>query len=131
MGDPWAWLAPIRERHLTAPLVGRYAIEPATADDYWALHEAELRAHYPPEAFLDLSRVLGAAARERAARVAESQEAGTLAAGLGPSLQLAYFHHAEHLRAYELRNGMATLTPALRDAGFGAFDELVRQFRGA
>ena len=48
---------------------------------------------------------------------------------VGPALILRYFHNPEHLAAYELRNGMATLTPALREAGYDAFDELVRQFQ--
>jgi len=51
-----------------------------------------------------------------------------LDAALGPILHLAYFHHAEHLAAYEFRNGMATLTPALRAVGYGAFEELAGQF---
>jgi len=77
--DPWTWLAPVRARHLEAPLLGRYALEPLPADAYWELHERDFRAHYPPEAFLDLRRVLGTAARERAARVAASEAAGRLA----------------------------------------------------
>lgn len=48
----------------------------------------------------------------------------------GPSLVLRYFHHAADLAAYELRCGLATLTPALRAAGTGAFAELAAQFRG-
>jgi ribosomal protein S18 acetylase RimI-like enzyme len=219
MCDAWDWLAPIRERHLSAPLLGRYAVEPIDADAYWALHEERFRAHYPPEAFLDLRRVLDADAKARADRVARSEQAGALwehwvardgedsvalfsgrAAGdgryqvfhvnvhpvarrqgvltaildrllpyaaeagfdqcvsehapannavliaflrrgfritglaidaaLGPTLHLAYFHHPEHVAAYEFRNGMATLTPALRAAGFGAFDQLAAQLRG-
>jgi hypothetical protein len=78
MTDAWDWLAPIRERHLSAPLLRRFAIEPLDADAYWALHEARFRAHYPPEAFLDLRRVLDADARARADRVARSEAAGAL-----------------------------------------------------
>jgi ribosomal protein S18 acetylase RimI-like enzyme len=217
MDDPWAWLQPIRERHLSDPLLGRLAIRAVPRDDYWAIHEASFRAHYPPEAYLDLRRVLDAEAAARAERVERSEAAGQLAeffvagdaarplalfsgrtagdgryqvyhvnvhpdlrrqgvltaildrllaysaeagfdqaisehapannavviaflrrgfritglvldAAHGPSIQLAYFHHPEHLAAYELRNGMATLTPALRGAGYGAFEQLAAQF---
>jgi ribosomal protein S18 acetylase RimI-like enzyme len=217
MADAWDWLPPIRERHLGRPLLDRLPVVPVQADEYWRVHEATFRAHYPPEAFLDLRRVLQPEARARAERVAASEAASGLAehwlvrdgdrvvalfsgraagdgryqvfhvnvhpdlrrqgvltaildrllgytaeagfdqaisehapsnnavliaflrrgfritglaidAALGPTLHLAYFHHAEHLAAYELRNGMATLTPALRDAGFGAFEQLAAQF---
>jgi ribosomal protein S18 acetylase RimI-like enzyme len=217
MDDPWAWLEPIRERHLRAPLLDRLAIEPVSRDEYWAIHEDAFRRHYPPEAFLDLRRVLDGEAAARAERIDRSEAAGQLTeffvagdgarpvalfsgrsagdgryqvyhvnvhpdlrrqgvltaildrllaysaeAGFdqaisehapannavviaflrrgfritgfvldgahGPSIQLAYFHHPEHLAAYELRNGMATLTPALRGAGYGAFEMLASQF---
>jgi hypothetical protein len=48
----------------------------------------------------------------------------------GPSLILRYFHNPEHLAAYELRCGLATLTPALREKGFGAFATLRQQLAG-
>jgi len=217
MDDPWAWLEPIRERHLAAPLLDRLPIRAVARDEYWAIHEDAFRRHYPPEAYLDLRRVLDAEAAARAQRVDRSEAAGrreefwvagdgerplalfsgrtagdgryqvyhvnvhpdlrrqgaltaildrllaytaeagfdqavsehapansavviaflrrgfriaglVLDAAHGPSIQLAYFHHPEHLAAYELRNGMATLTPALRDAGYGAFEALASQF---
>lgn len=40
---------------------------------------------------------------------------------VGPSLILRYFHNPEHLAAYELRCGMATLTPGLAQSGSGAW----------
>ena len=49
-------------------------------------------------------------------------------AASGPSLILRYFHEPEHLAAYQLRCGLATLTPALVDAGAGAFPTLRAQF---
>jgi GNAT superfamily N-acetyltransferase len=49
---------------------------------------------------------------------------------VGPSVILRYFHHPDHLAAYELRCGYASLTPALRDVGFGAYDQLRAQFAG-
>jgi L-amino acid N-acyltransferase YncA len=48
----------------------------------------------------------------------------------GPSLILRYFHQAADLAAYELRCGLATLTPELRAAGAGAYAEFVAQVRG-
>lgn len=55
-------------------------------------------------------------------------------AAVGPTLLLRYFHNPQHRAAYELRCGMATLTPELASEGFGAYDLLARQFaavRGA
>jgi hypothetical protein len=48
----------------------------------------------------------------------------------GPALVLRYFHNPDQLAAYELRCGMATLTPALRERGFGAFSKLRDQMIG-
>ncbi len=48
----------------------------------------------------------------------------------GISLVLRYFHNPEHLAAYELRCGLATLTPQLRAHGFGAFATLKAQMLG-
>lgn len=48
----------------------------------------------------------------------------------GLSVIVRYFHNPEHLAAYELRCGMATLTPRLRASGFGAFSTLEAQVRG-
>ena len=45
----------------------------------------------------------------------------------GLSVVLRYFHNPEHLAAYELRCGLATLTPGLRAHGFGAFSTLAAQ----
>jgi GNAT superfamily N-acetyltransferase len=49
---------------------------------------------------------------------------------VGPSVILRYFHHPDHLAAYEVRCGYASLTPALREVGFGAYDRLRAQFTG-
>jgi hypothetical protein len=48
----------------------------------------------------------------------------------GPSVILRYFHNPEHLAAYELRCGLATLTPGLRQRAFGAFGKLRDQMVG-
>ncbi|MBE7450577.1 MAG: hypothetical protein HS111_17255 [Kofleriaceae bacterium] len=50
--------------------------------------------------------------------------------GAGPSLVLRYFHNPEHLAAYELRCGLATLTPRLRAHATGAFAALRDQMMG-
>ena len=47
---------------------------------------------------------------------------------VGLSIQLRYYHDPEHLAAYELRCGLARLTPGLRAHGFGAFATLAAQF---
>lgn len=49
----------------------------------------------------------------------------------GPSVILRYFHNPEHLAAYELRCGLATLTPRLRAHAFGAFATLKDQINGS
>lgn len=47
----------------------------------------------------------------------------------GLSLVLRYYHHPADRAAYEFRCGMATVSPALRDAGFGGFALLREQLR--
>jgi GNAT superfamily N-acetyltransferase len=54
-----------------------------------------------------------------------------LDAAVGPSLILRYFHHPDHLAAYELRCGHAALTPGLVSVGFGAFARFRRQLEGS
>jgi GNAT superfamily N-acetyltransferase len=49
----------------------------------------------------------------------------------GPCLWLRYYHDADELAAYEFRNGLATLTPALLARRYGAWAELERQLGGA
>lgn len=48
----------------------------------------------------------------------------------GPSVILRYFHNPDHLAAFELRCGLATLTPAVRARAFGAFGKLREQMVG-
>jgi hypothetical protein len=50
--------------------------------------------------------------------------------GAGVSIHLRYYHNPEHLAAYELRCGLARLTPGLREHAFGAFTKLVAQVAG-
>jgi hypothetical protein len=47
----------------------------------------------------------------------------------GPSVVLRYFHNPEHLAAYELRCGHASLTPGLAQNGMGAWPLLRDQMR--
>jgi hypothetical protein len=47
----------------------------------------------------------------------------------GPSVVLRYFHNPEHLAAYELRCGHASLTPGLARNGMGAWPLLRDQMR--
>jgi predicted GNAT family acetyltransferase len=49
-------------------------------------------------------------------------------AALGASIILRYYHHPDHLAAYELRCGHAALTPGLRSVGFGSYEQLRAQF---
>lgn len=50
---------------------------------------------------------------------------------VGPALILRYFHNPEHLAAYELRCGMATLTPGLAENGIGAWPLFREQVLGS
>lgn len=49
----------------------------------------------------------------------------------GPSVVLRYFHNPDHLAAYELRCGQATLTTGLRDNGMGHWALLRNQLLGS
>jgi GNAT superfamily N-acetyltransferase len=49
---------------------------------------------------------------------------------VGVSVHLRYYHNPEHLAAYELRCGLARLTPGLRAHAFGAFTTLAAQVAG-
>ena len=49
---------------------------------------------------------------------------------VGPSVVLRYFHNPEHRAAFELRCGMATLTPGLRAQGTGAWERFREQVTG-
>jgi len=48
----------------------------------------------------------------------------------GPCLWLRYYHDPDELAAYDFRNGLASLTPELLAARYGAWGELERQLRG-
>jgi hypothetical protein len=50
---------------------------------------------------------------------------------VGPSIALRYFHNSEHLAAYELRCGHASLTPGLRGNGMGAWTRFRNQVCGS
>ena len=217
--DPWDFARAAWDRHFQ-PLRDRgLSLERVDQATYWATHERELRAHFPPEFFFDAGALRTDAERAGIARIAElrggtplydfciardgdriaamfsghdkgdgsyrmwhtnihteyrrrglyraildgtiayTRELGfeaiisehapcnnavliaKLSAGfrivalevsgqLGLSIFLRYFHNAEHLAAYELRCGLATLTPELRAHGAGAFPTLLEQFRG-
>jgi hypothetical protein len=75
------------------------------APTYWKLHEAEMRAHVPPEVFFELYALRTADEKAKQAQMAAIR--------------------------YELRCGLATLTPRLRAHGFGAFATLKDQISGA
>jgi GNAT superfamily N-acetyltransferase len=79
MTGRWDWAEPIRERHFTPALPGGYALERVDEDTYWDRHEAELREHFPPEAYFDSAVLSG---EERAAaleRLAAAEGADRLA----------------------------------------------------
>ncbi|XXY45467.1 GNAT family N-acetyltransferase [Sorangium sp. So ce269] len=80
MRDAWDWVTPIRQKHFGEPLAGRYPVEwLASAAEYWALHEVELRRHFPAEVFFDLRALSGEEGERARARLAASEGAQRLA----------------------------------------------------
>jgi GNAT superfamily N-acetyltransferase len=64
----WEWADEIREKHIAPALPDGYRLERVDEDTYWDRHEAELRAHFGPEAYFDGEALAGEArraARER------------------------------------------------------------------
>ena len=218
MAGRWDWADAIRERHFSPSLPGGYALERVDHDTYWDRHEAELREHFPPEAYFDGAMLSGEKQVAATARLAASEGGerlsdhwlvhspeGTLAgvfstaqrdaetfelyhvtihpdhrgrglyrellervlayagelgfattvsihapsnnavlirhlkAGFrivavevdalhGPSVQLAYFHDPQLLKAFEYRCGLATMDETMYAAGTGHFALLAEQF---
>jgi GNAT superfamily N-acetyltransferase len=209
--DRWQFAREVFDRHFAPLRQAGFVLERLpSADLYWQLHEAELRVHFTPSIFFNLSALRSEREREGQARLVEARgddplrdftavrKDGRLAAmfsgeqkteGMyrmwhthvhpdfrrqgvyqmilrgtigytaalgfdtitsehapcnnpiliakmragfhiyamdvdpmaGPSVVLRYFHNPEHLAAYELRCGDATLTPGLRDSAMGAW----------
>lgn len=78
MSTGWDWVAPIRERYFGSPLAGQFPIEALDRDGYWALHEAELRRHFPPEVYFNLRALLDGDGQRARARLVASENADTL-----------------------------------------------------
>ncbi|HUH05429.1 MAG TPA: hypothetical protein VML75_25715 [Kofleriaceae bacterium] len=218
--DQWAWTRPVWARSFAPIEAAGFRLRLVESAEYWAVHEAELRAHFPPEAFIntwelrteaavagqarmaaarvdqplrtfciihDGDAVAGAFCGERksdsvyrmwhtnihsdyrrrglyrmilAGTIAYTAELGfdeivsehapgnnpvliaKLGAGfritgldvqpmVGLSVNLTYFHNADHLAAYEFRCGLATLTPRILANGSGAMDQLIAQMAAA
>jgi hypothetical protein len=218
--DRWSHARELFDEHFFPLRDAGFALERLPdAPTYWKVHEAELRAHFPPEVFFELYALRTADEKEKQAQMAAIRGGdplrdftvvrangqvvamfsgeqktdgmyrmwhtnvhadyrrrgiyghilrGTIAytralgfdtitsehapgnnavlvaklrAGFrlyameidpmaGPSVIVRYFHNPEHLAAYELRCGLATLTPRLRAHGFGAFATLKDQISG-
>lgn len=218
--DRWQWARDLFDEHFEPLREAGYELERLSeAAPYWALHEAELRAHFPNEVFFNLAALRSERERDGQARLAELRggdplrdftvvrKNGALAgmfsgeqktdavyrmwhtnihpshrgqglyrrivhatirytaalgfdaitsehapcnnailiaklragfrvyaleldAAAGPSIVLRYFHNPEHLAAYELRCGHATLTSGLHANGTGAWPLLKDQFLG-
>jgi GNAT superfamily N-acetyltransferase len=79
MPGRWDWVREIRERHFGSPLPDGYVFERVDADRYWDVHEAELREHFPPDAYFDPERLLDPGRLERQRRLAASAGADLLA----------------------------------------------------
>jgi hypothetical protein len=218
--ERWSYARDLFDEHFEPMRAAGYELERLPdAPTYWKKHEAEMRAHFPPEVFFELYALRTAHEQEGQARLAATRAGeplrdftvvrrggelvamfsgeqktdgmyrmwhtnvhsehrrrgvyglilrGTIAytralgfdsitsehapgnnnvliakmrAGFriyameidpmaGLSIILRYFHNPEHLAAYELRCGLATLTPRLRAHGFGAFSTFKDQVAG-
>lgn len=51
--DPWAWTRPVWERSFEPIARAGFRLELVDSQRYWAVHESELRSHFPAEAFID------------------------------------------------------------------------------
>ncbi|WP_437806980.1 GNAT family N-acetyltransferase [Sorangium sp. So ce1078] len=80
MSAGWDWAEPIRQKHFGEPLAGRYPLERLDdAEAYWALHDAELRRHFPPEVFFNLAALSGEDGKRARARLTASEGGHRLA----------------------------------------------------
>jgi GNAT superfamily N-acetyltransferase len=78
MGDSWQWVEAARERHFGGEILG-YRLERVDPDTYWDVHEAELRRHFPAEAYFDVRALSGPRRAEAAARLTAAEGADRLA----------------------------------------------------
>ncbi|WP_437995725.1 GNAT family N-acetyltransferase [Sorangium sp. So ce185] len=80
MSEGWDWAEPIRRKHFGEPLAGRYPLERIDGSEaYWALHEAEMRRHFPPEFYFNLAALSGEEGERARARLASSEGGRRLA----------------------------------------------------
>ena len=75
----WDWADAIRERHFSPSLPGGYTLERVDHNTYWDRHEAELREHFPPEAYFDGDVLSGEKQAAATARLAASEGGERLA----------------------------------------------------
>lgn len=65
----WAWALELWTTHFAPLAEGGLVLERVDEETYWPLHEAELRAHFPPEVFFEFDVLGGDARRARHARL--------------------------------------------------------------
>ncbi|WP_437958698.1 GNAT family N-acetyltransferase [Sorangium sp. So ce119] len=128
MSDAWDWVTPIRQKHFGEPLAGLYPVERlAGAEAYWALHDAELRRHFPAEVFFDLRALSGGEGQRARALLAASEGAHRLAdfwvARDGEAIVAMFSGHQKDDETYRMWH--SNVHPAYRRRGIYA--EIVRR----
>lgn len=69
----WAWARTHWDEHFQPLRDAGYDLERVDAAAYWAVHEGEMRDHFPPEVFFNLSALRTEHERDGQARLAASR----------------------------------------------------------
>ncbi|AUX39333.1 uncharacterized protein SOCE26_007220 [Sorangium cellulosum] len=123
MSAAWDWVVPIRQKHFGEPLAGLYPLERLAGEEaYWALHEAELRRHFPPEFYFNLPALSGEEGKRARARLATSEGAHRLAdfwiARDGDVIAAMFAGHQKDAETYRMWHSV--IHPAYRRRGLYA-----------
>jgi RimJ/RimL family protein N-acetyltransferase len=124
----WDWVEPIRNKHFGEPLQGKYSLERISeAGAYWDLHDREMRRHFPPEIFFDLSGMRGEEGRKARERLSNSMGENKLfdfwVARDGDSVAMMFSGHQVDDRIYRMWH--SHVHPAYRRKGL--YGEYVRR----
>jgi ribosomal protein S18 acetylase RimI-like enzyme len=128
MSAAWDWADPIRQKHFGEPLAGRYPLERLEGDEaYWALYDAELRRHFPPEFFFNLRALSGEEGKRARARLSASEGGRRLAdfwvARDGERIAAMFAGHQKDAETYRMWH--AIVHPDCRRRGL--YGEIVRR----
>jgi GNAT superfamily N-acetyltransferase len=74
MSDRWQWAKETWERSFEPLRARGFELERVDHDTYWRVHESELRAHFPPEVFINLAALRGDESRSKLALLTELRD---------------------------------------------------------